>query len=132
MAESIKLKLELTKESIRFLNKFPIQFKKSLHKGFNLAMKKAEQESKLSFGKTGKPSVRTGNLRRSIQSRVITQGGDLVGQLWSDVIYAATIELGDSTRNIKDYPYLRPAIEDNISTLEKIIGDEIERGYKAI
>ena len=132
MAE-VSFKLELDKRSKRFLRKFPNAFKQGFHKGLILAMKEAEGKAKISFGKTGKPKVVTGHLRRSIQSRVLKRGGnDLIGQLWSDVIYASTHEFGDPVRNIIARPYLKPAIEDNIDSIEEIVQREIFREFERI
>ena len=115
--------------------------------GLEKAMKYAEGETKASFGTPGKPGVRTGHLRRSIQSGVIDKiGSKIEGAIWSNLIYARIQELGGVVlpkkkpymrfqidgRWITSYgyrvparPYLKPAVDNNIDKIKDIIIDSV-------
>ena len=130
----IEFKLELIPESKEMLRKFPREFREALVQGCKQAVLFAEGEAKRSFGKHVNLKVRTGHLRRSIKSSVVTRYEDIVGSLSSDVVYARIHEMGGiikaSTKpylkfqinnrwitvrevTIPKRPYLRPAFEDN-------------------
>lgn len=121
------------------------QFKKFFYQGIQNAMFYAENKSKESIGTIGKPGVITGHLRRSIQGKGIKEKGILS----SDVIYSAIHEfggvilpvrakalkfkIGNQWKTVKKVvmpkrPFLRPALEDNIDTLEKIITKAVMEG----
>ena len=87
-----------------------------------------------------------GELRRSIESRVEDNGGDLVGVVFTPLEYAPYVEFGTglfaengdgrqdvpwcykdekgewhTTRGQKPQPYLRPALQENRQTILKIL-----------
>jgi hypothetical protein len=118
---AISMSLKLTDTSKRYLKKFPDSFKKGFYKGMQEAMRIAEKEAKHNA------PVLTGTLRRSIQSDVERQAGDIVGNLYSHLIYSGVIELGFPQRNIAAQPYLEPAIKDNLERFEDRIEIAIEK-----
>lgn len=91
---------------------------------------------------TVRPNVDTGRLRNSLTYATHTQhssGRDaanfadyaLLGEvpegtvvIGTNVEYAAYVEMG--TSRSKPYPYLRPALKDNLNTLKKIINDNLK------
>jgi hypothetical protein len=130
----IQVALNLSKDSEKFLRQFPEKFKERFYKGLKKAMLHAEAKAKASFkGRVGglpspaggPPAVVSGNLRRSIQNDIDVKGDDVIGVLFSNVIYSRALELGYPARNLLPRPYLEPAIRDNIRTLEDIIEREI-------
>jgi phage gpG-like protein len=113
-----------------------------------LAMNFAEAKAKTSFGQEGKPGVKTGTLRRSIESFVYKRADDFIGVLYSNMIYARIHELGGEITPVRKKflkynlkgktifskksviparPYIRPALEENIDSLSKIIAKELIR-----
>jgi HK97 gp10 family phage protein len=74
--------------------------------------------------------VDTGNLRASIESRVIRNNdGDITGVVGTNTDYAAFVEFGTSKMGAQ--PYLRPAVEQNRETVRELLGegfnDAVER-----
>jgi len=74
--------------------------------------------------------VDTGNLRASIESRVIRNNdGKITGVVGSNVKYAPFQEFGTSKMGAQ--PYLRPAVEKNRETVRELLGegfnDAVER-----
>ena len=145
---SLKVGLELTRQSQRWLRKYPSEFEKAFYKALRKAMFFAERKAKTSFGTAGKPNVRTGHLRRSIQSDVEKKYDSLIGVLFSNVIYARIQEEGGTIKpRVKDFlrfqgdrdgifvyarqviipprPYLEPSIQDNKTKIRNIVRDEI-------
>jgi phage gpG-like protein len=144
---TLTVELNLTDDSKRFLKRFPEKFKERFYRGLYLSMKLVEAKAKASFGSAGKPKVRTGHLRRSVQSDVDRRGDDLIGVVYSNLVYSRIHELGGTiTPNnplgflrfqigdawirakkvvIPARPYLEPAMRDNMSSIEDIIEKEI-------
>ena len=143
---SLKVGLELTRQSQRWLRKYPKEFEKAFYKALRKAMFYAERKAKTSFNTSGKPKVRTGHLRRSIQSDVEKKYNSLIGVLFSNVVYARIQEEGGTIKpRVKDFlrfqvggetvyakqviipprPYLGPAISTNIIKIQQIVRDEI-------
>lgn len=118
--------------------------------GVRKAMFFAEGETKASFGKPGFPMVRSGHLRRSIQSGIVEKNRDTItGAVWSNLIYARIQELGGVVlpkkgpfmrfkiggRWVTSYgyripprPYLKPSVENNIDKIKEIIINSISKG----
>jgi HK97 gp10 family phage protein len=74
--------------------------------------------------------VDTGNLRASIESRVIRNNdGGITGVVGTNTDYAAFVEFGTSKMGAQ--PYLRPAVEQNRETVRELLGegftDAVER-----
>lgn len=124
-------------------------YKDGLLKGVRQAMFVAEAWAKGSFGKPGHLKARTGNLRRSINTKVVDKGNQIVGTIGSAVIYAAIHELGGKILpkkgkylkfaidghwisvkqvNIPARPYLAPSIESNINKIRDIIKNSVIQG----
>jgi phage gpG-like protein len=144
-----EVSLKFTENTKRELERLPRNFRRGLEKGMKMAMLYAEGEAKKRFGKPGGPKVGTGRLRQSIKSRVETRFGDVVtGSIGSNLVYATTIEYGNVIKPrrgeyltfkvggqwvklkqaiIPEYPFLRPAIENNLRRFGDIIGREIEK-----
>jgi phage gpG-like protein len=143
---SLQVEFELTPKTKRWLKKYPSEFELAFYKALRKAMFYAERKAKVSFGTAGKPNVRTGHLRRSIQSDVRKKYDSLVGILFSDVVYAAVQEYGATIKpRVKDFlrfqvngdfvytrqviiparPFLGPALQDNLTTIQQIVRDEI-------
>lgn len=142
----LQVKLKLADSSKRWLKKYPEDFELAFYKALRKAMFYAERKAKASFGTAGKPKVRTGTLRRSIESDVDRQYNSLVGVLFSNVVYAATQEEGRTiVPRVKDWlrfqvggqyvfakkviiparPFLGPALQDNLTKIQQIVRDEI-------
>lgn len=91
----------------------------------------------------------TGELRRSITSQVETDGEDLVGVVFTPLLYAPYVEFGTglfaesggrqdvpwnyqddegewhSTSGMKPQPYMRPALNENREEIKRILGEAI-------
>ena len=119
--------------------------------GLELAMDKAcivvENEAKRNASETKD----TGNLSRSIKHKVEIDGTDIIGVVFSDVLYAPYREFGTgifaeeggrtdvpwnyqddegnwhSTSGMKPQPYLRPALQSKEKTVTKIIAKELSK-----
>ena len=92
-----------------------------------------------------------GALRRSIASKVETEGGDIQGVVYTPLEYAPYVEYGTglfaesggrtnvpwvyqddegnwhSTKGQKPQPFLRPALNENRKTVVKILGGGIKK-----
>ena len=68
--------------------------------------------------------VKTGNLRSSITHKVI---GNEEAHIGTNVEYAPNVELGIGQA---PQPYLRPALDNNKSRIEKMIGNAIGEAVK--
>jgi len=96
------------------LLKSPNILRSKVLKGMKQGMLKAEATTKKSFGKPGMLGVITGNLRRSINSRVYTSNDTIIGAIGTNVSYGRTHELGKK-------PFLKPALEvENEFIINKI------------
>lgn len=62
----------------------------------------------------------TGNLARSIHSEQLP--GNMGVQIGTDVVYAAAQEFGRPDINLPAQPYLRPAVDQNLSRVAFAIG----------
>ncbi len=70
---------------------------------------------------------KTGNLRSSIHTETAEkQGSRVTVHIGTDVVYAATQEFGDDSRNIPAHPYLRPAFDENLGRAK----EEIAKAFK--
>ena len=67
-----------------------------------------------------KVPVKTGRLRRSIYCKV----GEWVAEVGADAAYAMFVELG--TCYMRARPFLFPAVQEALPTLESIIGEAVE------
>lgn len=68
----------------------------------------------------------TGRLWQSITHRVVRNGSNVEGQVGTNVIYAATHEFGDPSRNIPKQSYLGPALRQKRGQILQIITREIQ------
>lgn len=138
--DSIRVKLsEATKLMLASL---PFLFKKGTVTAMKLAMKDVEENVKNQFGKAGSIKVRTGHLKRSINTKVVKEGNKVIGSIGSDVIYAAIHEFGGTIKPtagdylkfqgdsgfvsvksvvIPERPYFRPAIKRSAPSIKKIL-----------
>jgi phage gpG-like protein len=114
-------KIEITKtvETDRFLEKYPAEFRLSLIKGFTRGVKYLEGKVKESFGKEGKPKVKSGALRRSITSTITERSKFLVGSVGSNLIYAPVHEFG-ATIHAKKSPFLKFKIGARWFSMKKV------------
>jgi len=138
----IEIDLSIKDSDIKDLRKMDENVRKGLLKGVRNAMFYAEREAKGSFGQVGRLKVRTGTLRRSIQSGAEETKDGVRGWIGASVVYAAIHELGGTIRpraakylhfdidgdrktvkevDIPARPYLRPSIEDNLDEIRDII-----------
>jgi HK97 gp10 family phage protein len=91
----------------------------------------------------------TGELRRSITSKVETNGNDVIGIVFTPLEYAPYVEFGTglfaenggrmdvpwnyqddkgewhSTSGMKPQPYMRPALNENREQIKRILGEAI-------
>ncbi len=138
-----EISIKLDKKSIKDLDLMDEKVKTGLQKAFKKIALLMESEVKTSFGRTNKPQIRTGTLRRSIES-----GYDKTSAwVGSNLIYAGIQELGGTIkpRTGRDYltfqiggswvkvrtvtiparPFLEPAVKENIGRFSKIIQDSV-------
>lgn len=97
-----------------------------------------------------KAPKRTGNLRRSISSRVRNENQEVIGEVYTPCEYAPYVEYGTGlfaenggrtdvpwfykddkgkghlTSGQKPQPYMRPALLENRDKIVKILGEEIK------
>lgn len=144
----LKFTLELNAASKALLEKDKIAFRAGMRKGLIDAMYFLEAAVKKSFGTSGKPKVRTGALRRSIQGRVVN---NTEGRIGSNLIYAPVMEFGalikarrakyltfkvdGQWRKVKQVtiparPFFYPTIEENVQKVGNIILNRIEEAIK--
>lgn len=126
--------LDIDPKELAKLNK-GVQLRRGLLKGVKKGMLFAEGEAKKSFGRPGNLKVRSGHLRRSIKTSVKETGDTVQGIIGSNVIYAAIHEFGGMAgRGLKSKiparPFLKPALEDNVIAISRIIQKEIAKEVK--
>jgi phage gpG-like protein len=140
------IKFKVNEKDLKEIEDIPVRMKRGLVKGMRLAMFEAERITKSRFGRPGELQVRTGHLRRSIESGVREEAGGIVGWLGSDVVYARIHEfggiikaraggylrfpIGDSWVSVQQVkipprPYLEPSIIEGANTMGNIILDSI-------
>ena len=93
----------------------------------------------------------TGELRRSITSKVETNGNEIIGIVFTPLEYAPYVEFGTglfaesggrmdvpwnyqddkgewhSTSGMKPQPYMRPALNENREQIKRILGEAIKQ-----
>jgi len=121
-----EIKFRTPKKTEELIRKMPQEFRNAL---FNAMRTKIgpflERTVKKSFGTTGKPGVRTGNLRRSIYNKAYERASNVIGVVGTEVIYGRFLEEG--TRHMDARPFLRPAIEENLEQIDRTLQDAIAR-----
>jgi phage gpG-like protein len=139
----ITLTVNYNKDTIKSINKYPSEVKKAIYRGFLKGMRHIEYAAKSSFGKKDKLKVQSGRYRGAITAGV---DEDLTGWLKGSVVYAGIHEYGGVIKPkkgkylkfkinggwvsvkqvvIPKRPMLRPAIEDNLGTVGKLIKQEV-------
>jgi len=140
--------IKTTQKTEKMLAEFPGQFRGALLEGFSHSVKFIETQIKKSFGRKGKPKVRSGRLRRSIKSTVRHGERSLKGIFSSDLAYASILEHGGVIRakrgpyltfkiadgwvkvkqvTIPPLPYLSVGVTDNLKEAEAIITNTITK-----
>jgi len=145
--------LKLSEKSRKMLRKMPDLIVPALRKGTEEAMILAEREAKLNL--SGKIlNRRTGRIRNSITHKVGIQGDKVVGKIGTNVVYGRIHELGGEIyprkakalkfnipgvgwRTAKKVvmparPYLRPALEDNMSDIARILANRVTEAFEGI
>lgn len=74
--------------------------------------------------------VDTGLLKKSINRRLITRKGVIIGQVGTNVEYAPFQEFG--TSKMKARPFLTPALKMNQSRIEKIIAGALDKSIDKV
>jgi phage gpG-like protein len=118
------------------------KYRNGFVKGVRESMLVAEKWSKQSFGQPGHLKSRTGNLRRSINTKVIEEPNKVIGIIGTPVKYGAIHEVGGIIKPIHGKylkfaingnwksvrqsviparPYLRPSISENQNKIREII-----------
>lgn len=152
----IDITVELDKASEKKLQAGPKEFHEAVVVGFRKGLDYLEKYVKGSFGSANKPKVRSGALKRSIHTRVIsTEEGKITGIIGSNLVYAAIQEYGGRiTPTIAKYlhfqingkwvrtklvvipprPYLEPGVRETQNKVKEIIDNEVmkwnQRGQK--
>ncbi|KKN21059.1 hypothetical protein LCGC14_0929190 [marine sediment metagenome] len=109
---------------------------KLMEVGFPNAVERAMTQSLFLAETTAKQRVPviTGRLRRSIRGGITSIGrGFVEGTLGANTVYAAAVEFGKPGTKAKGTPYLRTAILENKSKIQKLISDALKktlRGFK--
>jgi len=113
-----------------------VEIKKYLKLGLKKGMYLIEGKVKKGFGTIkGRPKVKSGNLRRSIKSRVMERGNVIEGIVSSKTTYARILEIGGRRPRggyQKAMPFIRPEMENdhNINSIKAFIVESIVRGNK--
>nr|DAY24885.1 MAG TPA: putative tail component [Caudoviricetes sp.] len=127
----------------------------SLAEADNTTAEKAMQTAVLLVQRSAKVKVAnghsvTGRLLNSIGKRVIKEGDELVGEVYTNVEYAPYLEYGTGVRGEathtppvdgelsfnpewtghRAYPYMRPALEENKDTIKKLLQDAVKGAMK--
>ena len=139
--------VSINNKDLAGINHLPAEFSRGVEKGMREAIIFAESKSKQDFTKSrsaaGGLHVRSGTLRRSIQSGISKSGNTITAYLGSSVIYSAIHELGGVIKpkggnkwlrfpiqgqwvSVKEVviparPYLQPAITENLERISNII-----------
>ena len=146
----LQIKIEVNKADLEKIKQMPNEFRAGLKNGVRKAMIFAEGKAKQDFTKSRGPAgglhVRSGHLRRGIESGIIDHGDIIEGWLGDNIIYAPIHEnsaiiypkKGPYLRFpidghwvsvkkviIPKRPFLRPVIEENINEIAEIIHDTI-------
>ena len=125
-----EVNIRTTKDTEKLLKDMPKMIRKGLVAGMSEAMTFAAEESKKSFGKSGKPGNISFTLRDSIKPRSEIKGDRLTGVIGSDVIYARIHELGGKAGRgrlvtIPRREYLKPAIQDNLRKITDMLTNSV-------
>ena len=124
----MEVKLIIDPNNKKVFKKLNRDFDQATLKGVKEAMFYAEAASKKRFGTPGNLRVVTGRLRASINSKAQIVRNDIVGSIGTDVEYGAKHEFG--TYGMKQRPFLKPAIEENLNKINDIILNSIYRGTR--
>jgi len=120
----LDIQIRTTKETKEMLREFPDETRDALFAAMNDKVAPfLERTVKKSFGRSGYPGVRSGHLRRSIYNKAIERATTVIGIVGTEVIYGRFLE--DGTRKMKARPFLRPAVEDNLVKISRVISDHI-------
>ena len=138
--------LNVNEKDLQNIRNMPEEFREGTLKGMRRAMFLAEAAAKGRMGKQGEIGIKSGHLRRSIQSGVKEFGSSVEGWIGSNVIYARIHELGGTIRprtgkylrfqiqgkwktvtevTIPARPYLEPSIMENMNQIRDIIRNSI-------
>lgn len=141
-----KIDLGVNKKDLQDIRDMPEEFREGMLKGMRKSMFLAEAAAKNRMGRQGEIGIRSGHLRRSIQSGVKQFGGSVEGWIGSNVVYARIHELGGVIRpragkylrfkiegkwktvkevTIPARPYLQPSILENMDKIKDIIRNSI-------
>ena len=147
----LEMQIRTTKQTDQLLKDMPKMIREGLTEGMIQSMDLAEISAKRGIGKAGRPKNITGTLRNSIKDGTKIAGNQFIGSIWSDVIYARIHEEGGIIRakgggmlrfqvdgkwriadsvKIPQREFLRPAIEDNLGRIRKIITDSVSEEFK--
>lgn len=132
---SVKIEgMDDLKESLKDL-KSCIEYEKALQKGCLIIERAAKQ----------KAPKGNGDLRNSIKSKVTTENGEMVGVIYTNLLYAPYVEFGTgieaeeggrqdvpwcyedeqgewhSTKGMKGTPFMRPALNENKKEVLKML-----------
>ena len=142
----IHISVKVDEKELAAIGKMPKDIRSGLLKGLRKGMFEAERVSKSRMGRPDELHIRTGHLRRSIESGVNEKGNNIIGWLGSNVIYARIHEfggiikpvrgqylkfpIGDSWVSVRQVripprPYLEPSIRESMDTISKIISNTI-------
>lgn len=114
-----RIEVKVDKGDLVEIKEMPKQVKRGLLKGLRLGMFEAERVSKARMGKSEELQVRTGALRRSIESGVDKRGSRLIGWLGSNIVYARIHEFGGIIR-AHGSGYLRFPIGDSWVSVKQV------------
>jgi len=123
-----QMKFDLNPKSLKNINMLDDEVKNGLLKGIRNAMFLVESSAKKRFSTTGNLQVRTGRLRSSIRTKVTEMGSSVIGIIGSNVVYAPVHEFGNFRTPAR--PFLGPALEENLNTINNLIMDSIMREVK--
>ncbi len=146
------IKLNLSEKSRKMIRKMPDLVKPALYKGMRKAMILASGTARSPYLSGKALKRRTGRLRNSITHDVRIQGDKVIGTIGTNVVYGRIHELGGVIRpkvkqllrfhipgvgwrsakevTIPARPFLRPALEDNLGEIKKILAKRIEEAFE--
>jgi len=142
----LEVGIRTTKETKKLLKDMPKMIREGLVDGMKQAMNLAKKSAQDSFGKAGKPKNISHDLRNSIEPDAKIRGNVLIGSIGTEIIYGRIHEKGGTINakgagllrfqvngkwvsvpkvRIPKREYLRPAIQDNLNKIERLLTDSV-------
>ena len=116
----IDLKMSWSKTELEKIKRHPKQFREAIGEAIKNSLYNAERYAKESFGKPGHLKVKTGALRRSINTTILERGARFIGTMGTNLLYGRAHELGAVIRP-KSGKYLKFQIDGKWVSVPKVV-----------